>query len=263
MFYADTFIIFLFFYNSVLFYGPPIARSTTDIYFVTVGILFVPIIATSIKILKHWYVEQQKSLQLIQEKTSAELEQLKGQINPHFLFNTLNSLYALALKKSDQTPAALLKLSGILDYLLYECKAETVSLDKEIKLLKDYIELEKLRYGDRLDLRFKVRDSNTPLQIPPMLLLPFVENGFKHGASQKRENVWIIILLKAEKGRIYFSMQNSAPERNESQKQNRIGIANVRKRLDLLFDDQYNLTIESADLFSVKLDFPVSEGETF
>ena len=113
MFYLDTLIIYGFFYRSVL-RGPPIKDSATNIYIVTLGILFVPLAATVIKILRHWFREQKNASELLHEKMVAELNQLKSQINPHFLFNTLNSLYALALKKSDQTPEAILKLSGIL-----------------------------------------------------------------------------------------------------------------------------------------------------
>jgi len=151
------------------------------------SIYSVVALASFIKILKQWFQNQQLTQQLEKEKLEAELKFLKAQINPHFLFNTLNNLYALTLKKSNKAPEIVLKLSSLLDYMLYECNAPFVSLDKEIQLIKNYISLEKLRYGNRLKIDFTVEGNTSEKQIAPMLILPLVENCFKHGASIRSE----------------------------------------------------------------------------
>lgn len=260
MFYLDTLIIFGFFYRSIMM-GPPIKNTATNIHVVTLGIIFIPLLASMIKIFQHWSSEEKAALALKHEKTQAELSQLKSQINPHFLFNTLNSLYALSLKKSDQAPEAILKLSGILSYLLYDCTAEKVSIQKEIQLLQDYITLEQFRYENRLDIDVDISITDHSLQIPPMLLLPFVENSFKHCVSRKRTNVFVSIRMWYQDFKIYFEVKNPLFQENSEQQKNMgIGIENVRKRLDLLFGDNYALNININSQFCVLLSFPVDQG---
>jgi LytS/YehU family sensor histidine kinase len=222
----------------------------------------VSILAVLIKLLKYWYEQQHTSLQLLKEKTEAELAMLKGQINPHFLFNTLNNIYSLALKKSDLTAEAVVKLSEMLDYLLYECEADFVLIKKEIKLIQNYIYLQKIRYGDRLDIQFEAEDTSDQ-QIPPMILLPFIENSFKHGAGIQSKKVWIKINLHFEGRSMHFYMLNSKSARknkDNNQISGGIGLENVKKRLYLLYQNNYFLEIENlSDTFSVKLQIPIMD----
>jgi len=235
-------------------------QSLIDLYFVIVGLYSVSILAILIKLLKFWYEQQHASIQLLKEKTEAELAMLKGQINPHFLFNTLNNIYSLALKKSDLTAEAVVKLSEMLDYLLYECDAEKVAIKKEIKLIQNYMYLQKIRYSDRLDIQFHAEVEDQ--QIPPMLLLPFIENSFKHGVGKQSKKVWIDIKLEIIEDFIHFQIRNSKTTYGNIESRSisgGIGLDNVKKRLKLLFQNNYSLDIEDlSDTFSIKLRIPKS-----
>ena len=184
---------------------------------------------------------------------------LKGQINPHFLFNTLNNIYSLALKKSELTADAVVKLSEMLDYLLYECNAQMVDVKKEIKLIQNYIYLQKIRYGGRLDIQFKAENINDQ-KIPPMIILPFIENSFKHGAGNQSNKVWIKIHMGVENNCMEFNIVNSKSHQKKAARKHApggIGLENVKKRLGLLYQNEYSLVIEDlSDTFSVKLSIP-------
>lgn len=215
------------------------------------------ILAASIKLFLEWYQNQQIFQQLEKDKLEAELKFLRSQIHPHFLFNILNSLYALTLKKSEKAPEVVLKLSDLLNYMLYECNAPMVSLKNEIKLINDYIELEKLRYGDKLSMEFNVENSKTDNKIAPLLLLPFVENSFKHGVSKKVSDKWIKIDLSINEDVLLLKIANSKNVNqpgNEQSYTEGIGLLNVKRRLDLLYENKYELEInESKDRFEVNL----------
>jgi len=261
-------LIFSFWITSLIFLptitligpGPSIFdKSLIDLYFVIVGLYSVGILAILIKLLKYWYEQQHLAIQLLKEKTEAELAMLKGQINPHFLFNTLNNIYSLALKKSDLTAEAVVKLSEMLDYLLYECNAEMVNIKKEIKLIQNYIYLQKIRFGDRLDIQFKAENTNDQ-QIPPMIILPFIENSFKHGAGMQSNKVWIKIKIRSENNTLNFNIINSISLQKDIDNKSvsgGIGLENVRKRLRLLYQSDFSLDIENlSDTFSVQLTIP-------
>ena len=263
-------VIFSFWVTSLIFLptitligpGPDMFdTSLIDLYFVIVGLYSVSILAILIKLLKYWYEQQNKSIQLLKEKTEAELAMLKGQINPHFLFNTLNNIYSLAPKKSDLTAEAVVKLSEMLDYLLYECNADIVAIKKEIKLIQNYIYLQKIRFGNRLDIQFNAGNIKDQ-QISPMILLPFIENSFKHGVGKQSKMVWIKIKLFVEDRFMHFSIINSKTIHKNSENNSDsggIGLENVKKRLDLLYQNNYTLDIENlSDTFSVKLQIPIS-----
>lgn len=240
--------------------GPGIYDKTLiDLYFVIVGLYSVSILAVLIKLLKYGYEQQHASIQLLKEKTDAELAMLKGQINPHFLFNTLNNIYSLALKKSDLTAESIVKLSEMLDYLLYECNANMVAIQKEIRLIQNYIYLQKIRYGQRLDIEFNP-DHSMDQQIPPMILLPFIENSFKHGAGRQSNKVWIRIRLIQEGPFLYFQVSNSKANQKSNGNDSvsgGIGLENVQKRLQLLYQNDYSLDIDDqSDTFNVKLRIP-------
>lgn len=211
--------------------------------------------AAAIKLSKYWYQKHWANQALEKQKLQAELQLLKSQIHPHFLFNTLNNLYSLTLTQSEKAPDVVLKLSDLLSYMLYECNQPTVSLDKEIKLMHGYIDLEKLRYGQRLDVQMKVSGVPVKQQIAPLLFLPFLENAFKFGVNEMLDQAWIHLDLKIQKDSIQFKLVNSrASPAGKNTSQGGIGLQNVRKRLELLYPAQHELVItEEEDLFIVNL----------
>jgi len=210
---------------------------------------------TFLLLLIGFYQDQKKYLELNEQKKTAELSALKNQLNPHFLFNTLNNLYALSLKKSDKAPEVISKLSDILDYMLYRCNDKYVPLHKEIELIENYIELEKVRYGNRANISFKF-DVKEEVKIAPLILLSFVENAFKHGVSQEINEATIDIDLKASSDQISFLITNSIPRVSEESRaeSNSIGLKNVRKQLELIYNDSYELkTNRTQDTYHVQL----------
>jgi len=225
-------------------------------------ILGVLLLASVIKIFKYWYEEQQVARSMVQEKLEAELKFLKGQIHPHFLFNTLNNLYALTLKKSDAAPEVVLRLSGMMDYMLYDASAPYVILEQEIESLHNYIALERIRYGKELDIKFEVEGNITQVKIAPLLLQPFVENSFKHGVSESIDEKWIHIDIKVVEEVMYFQVENSCIPEDQKDDAKRvsggIGLKNVRRRLQLLYPGQYTLdTREKDGSFQVDLKLPL------
>jgi len=189
-----------------------------------------------------YYRNQKEFLELNEQKKTAELSALKNQLNPHFLFNTLNNLYALSIKKSDEAPEVISKLSDILDYMLYRCNDKFVSLSKEIEVIENYIVLEKIRYGNRANVSFKI-DVQEEIKIAPLILLSFVENSFKHGVGQEINVAKIDIALKASSDKIDFSIKNSIPSilPEPESEDNSIGLKNVRKQLELIYGDSFQL----------------------
>lgn len=225
-------------------------KSFLDIYFLVIGLYAAILLAILIKLIKYSYERQHLHLQLLKEKTAAELEALRSQVNPHFLFNTLNNIYTLSLKKSDQTPDVVLKLSEMLDYLLYECNADRVPLQKEIKLIENYLYLQKIRYDKRLKIEFKVEGITSDKVIAPTLLLPFIENSFKHGVGKQRNEAWINIYLLVKTNSIDFQVKNSHAGQHPEQVNKTsggIGLRNVKKRLDLIYKNNHELNISSTD----------------
>ncbi len=191
------------------------------------------------------YAEKQHLLKLNEQKRTAELVALKNQLNPHFLFNTLNNLYALALKKSDNTAKVIQKLSHILDYILYRCNDEYVTLDKEIDLIENYLSLEKIRYADRVKISFS-KNVTGQEKIAPLLLITFVENAFKHGVVNEMDQASININISKKGEQLEFKVRNSKPQVLEklSTKES-IGLKNIRKQLELLYPKAYDLIIEN------------------
>lgn len=199
--------------------------------------------------------------QLLQEKekqhVETELALLKSQIQPHFFFNTLNNLYSLTIQKSDLAPEMVLKLADLMSYMLYESGAPTVSLDKDILHLENYMAIEKLRFGQRLSLSFIKEGLNAPVKIPPLLLFAFVENSFKHGLHHTIEPCSIAIRLKLQGDHLFFSVCNPVGQ-GAADNGNGIGLKNVTRRLDLLYGSHYTLELaRREDVFSVHLKIPV------
>ena len=230
-----------------------------DIFYLMLGIFLIIVLATSIKLLRHWYGAQQRTAILAREKVEAELKMLKSQIHPHFLFNTLNNLYALTMQKSDQAPNVVLKLSQLLDYMLYECNAPVVPLAKEIEALENYITLEKLRHGERLELQFTKAGDIATARIAPLLLLPFVENSFKHGVSANNKEAWIKMDLRVESGTLQFRLANSKSPQKAASPGRGIGLVNCRKRLEMLYPNHHQMEVEDrADQYRLQLRIDLS-----
>jgi two-component system, LytTR family, sensor kinase len=218
------------------FYLPKILKMFVSIY----PFMFF---AVTIKLLKYWYANKQAQQVLTKEKLQAELKFLKTQIHPHFLFNTLNNLYALTLKKSDRAPDMVLKLSELINYMLYECTGDEVLLAKEIKFIRNYIDIEKMRYGDRLDVDIRVTGEIGGRRIAPLVILPFVENCFKHGASEDLAQSWVKITIDAGEDHLIAKVENSKSSENGRSGNEGIGIQNVKRRLDLLYPGRHELKI--------------------
>jgi sensor histidine kinase YesM len=187
---------------------------------------------------------KQATQQLLIEKQVAELNYLKSQTNPHFLFNTLNNIYSLARDKSDLAPESILRLSKILRFMLYETGGKYIAIEQELKIISDYIALERLRYDESLQINFNHDIEDMKQAIPPLLLIPLVENAFKHGVSETRGKPFVDIHLSVTKRQLLFVVKNStedAPE-EKSVKEN-IGLSNLRRQLELLYK-HYDLAVQ-------------------
>lgn len=217
--------------------------SFSRIFYTLTDVLPAIALAATAKLLKGSIVSRRTQLKLEEEKNKAELNFLKAQTNPHFLFNTLNNLYGLARRNDANTAQSILKLSNLMRYILYECDTDTNTIETEIKLIEDYIDLEKLRYDDSLNLTFEKNIDDWTYQISPLILLPFVENAFKHGASENREATSIYINLNVENNQLSFSIENSI-EADMLTSNEGIGLSNVKRQLDLIYRDDYNLSFE-------------------
>lgn len=201
----------------------------------------------SIKFYADSYRLKLNNQQLSIEKRTSELNYLRSQTNPHFLFNTLNNIYALSRDKSDLAPESLLRLSGILRYMLYETHVDRVPLEKEIQIIKDYIELEKLRYDPSVSISIVTNTDGATVGIPPLLIVPLVENAFKHGISEIIGEPFIRISISINQLNLHFAVENSIDAHRASEPViENIGIGNLRRQLQLLFSD-YELKIEKRD----------------
>jgi len=234
--------------------------------------------AVMIKLIKRWWRKQKETEQLASEKAKAELQLLKAQIHPHFLFNTLNNIYFFTLTYSTQAPEMIKKLSGMLHYILNECNQPLVSLEKEIKMIRDYMALEKIRYGEQMEMTIEIQESTPPRKgevgrglIAPLLLIPFVENGFKHGASKMLNHPYVKLRITVENNMLHFFIMNSRPQTPEPasakaclpNRQGNIGLKNVKKRLQLLYPAAHELNLVSEpESFTVYLKLQLKEMTT-
>jgi hypothetical protein len=212
------------------------------------------------KYYKNWMRNQDISNEAERKRLATELQVLKGQLNPHFLFNTLNNLYSLALSKSSKTAVVIAKMSDMFHYILYECNAIEVPVWKEIKLIENYIELEQIRYSDRLSIKFEKDVDNLNHLIPPMLLYSFVENCFKHGSSTDPDMPWIKINIRVKNSNLTFEAHNSIPPGYKVENPEGVGLLNSKRRLELIYPKNHRLTIRKEnDEFYVRLDIKNSE----
>jgi LytS/YehU family sensor histidine kinase len=221
------------------------------------------IISTLLKLSKSWFQmleAENRIVRLESENISSELKALKLQINPHFLFNSLNNIYSLARKSSPKTGDSILILSDMMRYVLYETKSDFVKLSDEIQFFKNFVELQKLRIDEHSKIELKVDLDNNKLEIAPMILMPFFENSFKHGVKGDVGQTFAKFELKTSKNQLSFSAENNKGESNENRDGHGIGIENVKRRLDILYPDKYDLKIEEEDtLFKVNLKLTLKE----
>jgi len=229
---------------------PPLSKSLP---FILISVYTVVVLVSAFKLLVYNLdaLDKNKSLenQILEaglKMKDQELQYLKKQIHPHFLFNTLNTIYGLALKQSKDTPDVILKLSNLLDYILYQVNSSRVSLKDEILHIKEYVELEKIRFQNTLDVNFNYDELNSNTEIAPMLFIPFVENAFKHG-DLIDGFLKIDITLKITDDKLTFTVENSNLSSDESISENGIGLSNLKKRLDLLYRNNYTLNIIHQD----------------
>ncbi len=225
-----------------------------------------------IKLIKRWWLKQKETEQLFHEKTKAELQLLKAQVHPHFLFNTLNNIYYFSLSGSPKAPEMINKLSGLLHYILNECNQPLIPLQKEINMVRDYMALEKIRYGE-MNMTIGIQNEDSPPRqgeagrglIAPLLLIPFVENSFKHGTSKMLAHPWVKLQVIIENNTLHFSVENSRPPAAETQlKKGNIGLKNVKKRLELLYPGTHELNIVSKpESFFVYLKVQLQEANGY
>ena len=258
------FLIFVFIYNPIMrglnFYVNSVDQiAKNSIIQNFEGPAFVGFLFITLKLFKDWQQKQKDNLDLRKENANAELLLLKAQIHPHFLFNTLNNIYSFTLDRSPQAKKMIKMLEDMLHYMIEECQQPLVSLEKEIAVLKDYFELERARYGNSMDMQFEVAGDYTDKVVSPLLMIPFVENSFKHGASKILREPWVKLFIQADDDIVHFSLTNSKPAEEAVNHNRGIGLANVKKRLELLYPDAHLLLIDSTkNTFTVNMQIPIT-----
>jgi two-component system, LytTR family, sensor kinase len=229
--------------------------------------LFTAGVSTIVKITSDWAKQTRVQQELETRTMQTELNFLKSQINPHFLFNTLNSLYALTLKKSDAAPEVVIKLSEMMRYMLYECNEPLVPLSKEVSYIRNYLDLEKLRHKN-MDIKFDVEGVMNDMNVAPLIFIAFIENAFKHGASNAIEPGFVQIHILIENNEVNMYVENSKAEKQpmmEHKRSGGIGLVNVKRRLDILYPKLYQLDIyDNPNTYGVnlwmKLDSIIEKG---
>lgn len=208
--------------------------------------VFIVITSAAFRLIRDRVEENQRNKEREAENLKSELSFLRSQISPHFMFNVINNIVALARKKSDLVEPSLIKLSSLMRYFLYESNAEKVPLDKEVEYLESYISLQQQRFGKNVSIHLEASNIDGNYEIEPMLLIPFVENAFKHGALYKGST---IIKLNAKEGQLHFSLSNPYDEMSNEIKDETsgIGLVNVQRRLNLLYNKRHSLSIEKND----------------
>jgi LytS/YehU family sensor histidine kinase len=232
----------------------PLGRDPQQIDIVSI-VLFVTIwsLSTAICIARQWRITEKRAMSAEADKANAELSFLKSQVNPHFLFNTLNNIYSLAVTKNENTAPSVMKLSNIMRYITDEASKDFVPLQNEIECMSDYIDLQRMRLGDKMHVDFNVSGKTETKIIAPLLLMTFVENVFKYGISSHEQSA-ITIKLQTEEHLINFYSQNRVFNTIRNTERQGTGIGNARKRLQHLYPDKHFLNIDTADgLFTVQL----------
>jgi sensor histidine kinase YesM len=219
-------------------------------------------LAVCMSIIGDYAKKQKHNEQLLKANVDAEIKLLKGQLHPHFLFNTLNNIYSLALTKSDQTADSILKLTELLDYLVYQASKPKVDLAKEVDLVLHYIDLEKLRHGDRLQVETEIRMDNDHILVAPLILLPFAENSFKHGGAGPDGVFQIKVSLMVEANLLQFEMTNTKKRNHVTSASGGVGLENIRQRLSFLYPGRHQLHIrDEGNEYEVKLEIRFTKDE--
>lgn len=233
------------------------------IHFILGGPPVVCIAFLAIRMLKIWYIKEEEKVTITRENANAELQLLKAQIHPHFLFNTLNNIYSFTLAGHPQAATLADRLSGMMDYMSTEGEKEFVPVEKEIQLIKDYMSLEKVRYDERLDMQVEINGDYQNKMIAPLLMIPFAENCFKHGASVMRGKIWVKLNIIVRDNQLCFDLSNSKPLLPPAQHTKKgIGLMNVEKRLQLIYPGKHVLRIESTDaVYKVHLEVDLHEHQ--
>jgi len=234
-------------------------------HFHFINLVIVTALSSLVRIPLEWLKIQSEKNELVAKNMETELQSLKNQINPHFLFNTLNNLYALTLKKSDLAPQIVLKLSDMMRYMLYECNESEVYLEKEFQYIENYIEIEKIRHASESQISLHFDPTLYTKKLAPLLLIPFVENSFKHGLQASLEKSYIDIQANWINGFLEFKVTNSKPPSMPgiglAPKSGGVGLANVKKRLNLIYPEQFKLVInDQPDYFSVSLKIKLKDS---
>jgi sensor histidine kinase YesM len=221
-------------------------------------------LTTLLKLSKSWFLLMEADRKLIlaeKEKINNELLALRSQINPHFLFNSLNSIYSLALNQSDKTPAVILKISDLMRYMLYEANEDKVPLKNELQFLENYFELQKLRSDERTEIKLNITGEIKKQQIAPLLFLPFIENSFKHGVKGDPEGGFTRVIINVQGEEIQLDVINNKGKIDKVEKGyiQGIGLQNARRRMELLYPQKHTLLINDLeDSFEVKLNIVMS-----
>lgn len=224
---------------------------------VAIGELYVVGLTSAIKYTVDFLIMQNKNRDLSELQYKTELKYLKAQIQPHFFFNTLNSLYALTIKKSDSAPNLVLKLSNFMRYVIYDTSKKKLPLLQEIDHIDNYIELEKMRYGDRVNSRVDINGNIDDVKVVPMLFLPFIENAFKHGLKNN-DRMELLISFERFENELIFISENNYEDESETKRLNGIGIKNVKRRLEILYPKKYTLNItQKNNEYSILLKIPI------
>lgn len=216
-------------------------------------------VTTLLKLSKGWFRylrTERKMEQLEREKLDAELSALRSQVNPHFLFNSLNNLYSLALDQDHRTPDLILRLSKMMRYVLYETNVPTVPLEKEIEHLQNFVEMQRLRVGEQVEIKFTVSGNTEDVEVAPLLFLPLVENAFKHGIKGETENAFLRANLQVTDAQVIFEVANNQGEIDETAPSSArgVGLKNLRRRLDLLYPKQHEFKVLGGEtIFTAKL----------
>lgn len=219
------------------------------------GSLTAAAMALGIKFIKHWYQKEQRNLKLQKENAQAQLQLLTAQVHPHFLFNTLNNIYSQTQTESPKGSKMIMELSDLLRYILAEGDKPMVPLKKELLMIRNYINLEKIRYGNKLDLHLSLPEETGVFGIAPLILLPFIENCFKHGASKFLKSPWVSLHIQIEEGTLIMKLMNGKDNSQIAEHQKSgTGIHNVKKRLQLLYPDKHQIEIvNDPDVYIVNL----------
>jgi two-component system LytT family sensor kinase len=227
--------------------GPPVLFPP-KILFEMVSIYLIVALYAMFWFTQAWYEQHRLTERLQKDKVEAQLELLKSQVQPHFIFNTLNNIYSLSTQNSPKTSDLIYRLSSLLSYALYDSRKPMIPLEQEVEYIRNYIELEKIRYGDRLDIAVNVLNDTSYIAIPPFLLLPLVENCFKHGVSNEIDTCWIRLDILQKDGWLIIKVENSKTSNGQTNgTRNGIGLENVKQRLEILYPGRHELKCMSEE----------------